>query len=367
MILITPQRITLTALTPVFLGPEVDLDPLTAELSVRLRWPTTLSPLAWESASVVRLTVAIIVDGVSHAASVDIAGGIHLRRDGTEAESCGLVYSLTVQWKTDRSGLRRIGEGATTVRGQIHLDWISGVIVTDVMEAKTEEAPAPTAEAHDSVAFSAATSAQTTAQPQTLTFSHTVSGSDPSLFVGVGTSSTAPRLTTSVTFNADSMTELWDFIAQTNYHNSGHQITPPDVVTGNVVITLASSGEDEFIGHAVSMTGVHQTTPTGTVPANASGSSTTASVTVTSETDALVVANLYSGWNGGTPGSNELERTQEIVNADFTGATYTEPGAASVVINPTRTAAGFSNSWLINGVSFKPAAVADILFAQAVL
>lgn len=197
-------------------------------------------------------------------------------------------------------------------------------------------------------------SAQATGTASVTATGITTSGSNKALFAGVGSSSGAPQLTSSVTYNGTAMVEMWDGVAQSFYHNSGHYLVAP-AASGNLVATLAAS-DDELAVHGIPLSDVDQATPIGTVPSMTNGNSATASVTVSSATGDLVLAHLYGAWLGGTAGAGETEHTEQIIVASASGATYSEAGAASVTIAPTRTAVGpFSDAWLINGVSFKAA------------
>lgn len=198
-----------------------------------------------------------------------------------------------------------------------------------------------------------AISGQTTASSTLTVGGMTTSGSNKAVWAGVGTSSSVPDLTSSVTFAGTGMTEDWDFLAG-SFHNSGHHMVAP-AGSGNLVATIASA-QDEFTLFGVPLSDVDQTTPIGTVPANQNGISTTASVTVSSAVGELVLAMFYSWWGGVNPGAGETKLDeQKIGGTTPLGAIFSQAGATpNVVISPTQSAVGGADDWLINGVSFKP-------------
>jgi len=210
-------------------------------------------------------------------------------------------------------------------------------------------------ETHHSVAFAAVTSGSGSSS-SSLTFSHTVSaGSDLALFVGSTAGAGAPGNVTSVTFNGDAMTEDWDVVAQTFLQNGGFHLVPPDVATGDVVITWDATNNGNS-GVAISLTGVNQTTPVGT-PVTGDGTTGPATVNVTSETDALVVDNVHYGTNGSpvanlVAGSDQTERWTFIETFASARGASTEPGAASVTMSWSSTDGDY---WATGAVSFKPA------------
>lgn len=186
-----------------------------------------------------------------------------------------------------------------------------------------------------------------------LTFSMTVaSGSDRALLVSFGYYNRS-RSATGVTFNGDALTKL------RRYDNGSAAATSeiwylaaPDVGTYNVVITLdAATGSGvEFVGTALSFTGVDQTTPLeadngGTVVTGAhtahSGSVTTvtanawvvdhllyvfcldASTSVGSQTERSHIYGTNVGMDISTRGPIATP------NPESAGWTFTNPGAAT--------------------------------------
>lgn len=213
------------------------------------------------------------------------------------------------------------------------------------------------------VAFDAASSAITTLA-SSLTFSHTVTGSNLALGVGVEFGDTGlVRTVSSITYNAVNLTKP---AGGTSYNGTSIRselwyLANPASGANNVVITLSASVDGELIGGAVSMTGVDQATPVGTA-ANATGQSTTPTVTVTSAVDEMVMDSVaYNLTTGATPGAGQTERWERLASLTNSGVGSTEAGAASVVMDWTT----LLSDWATVGLPFNEAV--DTLFAQSVL
>lgn len=197
--------------------------------------------------------------------------------------------------------------------------------------------------------FNAATTG-TAAGASSVTFSHTPAGADRLLSVGVSIDN---RVVNSVTFGGTGLTSV---SSATNGAQVAHlwRLIAPAASAQNVVVTLSGGGSD-IIAVATSYTGVDQTTPLGT-PATATGTSTTASVAVTSATDELVVDCVSSNLGTLTVGAGQTERGNAVAG-DNQGGSSTEPGAASVTMSWT---IGSSSAWASVGVSIKGVAATVI-------
>ena len=209
------------------------------------------------------------------------------------------------------------------------------------------------------IAFDAATTG-TAANAASLTFSHTVGAGGVDRFLTVGVSF-QNRVVNGVTYAGTAMVSvgtLQNGVARMHLW----QLVAPATGANNVVITMSGGGV-AIVGIAVSYTGVHQTTSLGTF-ASASGNSTAVTVDIASAVNDLVIDCV--GTDGaGTPtltvGAGQTQRG----NADAgntLGAGSTEPGAATVTMSWTRSAAAV---WATGGVSIKPAA-GGTQFTQAV-
>ncbi len=133
-----------------------------------------------------------------------------------------------------------------------------------------------------------------TAGTTNITWSHTCSGSDRLLVVGVAFSQTDTGVTTTVTYNGVSMTSLGK--AHTNNQTSGFvelfYLVAPATGTNTVSYTASTSGD--LGGGSVSFTGVDQTTPVANTATNF-GTGTSVSLSVTNTSGNMVVDAMASG------------------------------------------------------------------------
>src|SRR5688572_11850859 len=97
------------------------------------------------------------------------------------------------------------------------------------------------------------------ASTSSLSWSHTCSGSDRFLIVGISTPTVGA---TGVTFNGVAMTQLDEGDQGTGpIHGELWYLIAPGAVTANIVVTL--SGASAIAAGASSYTGVHQSAPFG--------------------------------------------------------------------------------------------------------
>ena len=181
------------------------------------------------------------------------------------------------------------------------------------------------------IAFDAASSANTTSDSNTLSWSHTTSGSDRIMIVGVTTRNN--RAVTSVTcggvdltrirrdvLGVDVGTELWYLIA------------PP---LGTQTVSLTTEDDTTIEAGATTWTGVGQTAATALGhDAGGTGLGTTASVDVASASDEVVVDVVGTQNAGATVsvGPGQTERWNQLGTAGV-GAASSEPGAATVTMS----------------------------------
>ncbi|MFO0941658.1 MAG: LamG-like jellyroll fold domain-containing protein, partial [Pirellulales bacterium] len=125
---------------------------------------------------------------------------------------------------------------------------------------------------------------------------------------------------------------------------------PPTAGTANITVTLGAT--TAIKAGAIAYDGVNQSASTGTY-ASASGTSTTASVNVTSATGDLVidVTNWETNPSGYTIGAGQTQ-SWTVTNATSRAVSTTEAGAASVTMSSTVSA---SNQWEIGAVSIQAA------------
>jgi hypothetical protein len=192
--------------------------------------------------------------------------------------------------------------------------------------------------AHAAVVFDAASSASTGApETATLSWSHTVSGADRILLVGV--SINGNKTVSSVTYGGDQLTR----IATVNQGSSAraslwYLLNPP---TGTQTVLVTMSGNARFVAGAHSYTGVSQSNPIGTASVNTGGSSKTATLNLTSATGELAVDVVAR--RGDTPenpiaagaGQSERWNTRTTVNSatdGVTGAGSSKAGSSQVSV-----------------------------------
>lgn len=182
-----------------------------------------------------------------------------------------------------------------------------------------------------------------------LTWSHTCTGTDLILVVGVETSSA--EAATGVTYNGIALTlidaqdaaalfcrsELWYLIA-------------PATGANDIVVTMAGSAT-YIVGGATSWTGVDQSTPLGTA-AKATGSASPATVDVTSAAGEVVLdaACAIAGVTM-TVGASQTSQWNLLAGGVLRGAGSSEGGAGTVTISWTLSASAL---WATVAVPIKP-------------
>lgn len=186
-----------------------------------------------------------------------------------------------------------------------------------------------------------------------LTWSHTVgAGNNRLLMVFISTRALTGHDVASVTYDNTPLTRLG--IGQAGAGDlprveTWYLLNPPTGIN-DVKVTLYAP--DYPSAGAISFTGVNQTAPFDTW-SSSSGTSTTASLTVTSGTNELV-ADVLSFWNNtANATSNAGQTLRWSATADNAWK-----GAGSIKTGTTSTAMGWtlptSTNWAIGGVSIKP-------------
>lgn len=340
--LVTPQSIVLTPGNRLLRSPRVPLSPLTSQLTLMLRRPTTTDPLAWGDAEILRVSLVCIVDEVEYRCDGRASGGVRVNHLGNEQGFYKLTYNVPVLFgdkarnylstaQPDTDGfyhnvpLTRIGELGRTVEGYIELERVSGGSINTVLSiTESVDAPAPTIRHKNSVAFDAATGANEAAGDGVLSVSHTAGGSDRAAFLGCGNAAGTPPLG-SATYGGTAMTEQWDAVFQTNYAHAGYTFVAPPASAQTVTHTLAAAPSEHAMG-VVTFTGVDQTTPVGT-PVTGSGQFTTITVTVGSVgADDMVVDSVWGDNPFGAIGADQTERNSQLPGSLLKQST--QPGTA---------------------------------------
>lgn len=377
--LIASRNITLNAANPRLQSPTVNLGKLTSLLSVSLRFPTTTQPLNWNASGKLRVTLAFIVDGAEYKCVGTVSGGIHKNQLGEDVPEYTLVYNPAVLFgekaleyiktaPTDAEGnyldvpLTRLGETGTTVQGYLLLERISGTINTVVTVAGTVESEAPRlAKYHNSVAFDAATSGSEMAGDGVVTVSHTASGSNRAAFIAVGHTHNTASGNASATYGGSAATELWDAAFGTLYGNAAYSFVAPATSATNVVgtLTVTTGLDSQFVG-VVTMTGVDQSTPTGTATHYLTDGAAGASRTpVGVATDDMVIDYMVGRPDTPVIGADQTQRATFDSSWPTAHRVSTQPGSVSPATMTWTFTGGFDYQPVYHGaVAFKAVAAA---------
>ncbi|HVS25963.1 MAG TPA: DUF6701 domain-containing protein [Burkholderiales bacterium] len=201
------------------------------------------------------------------------------------------------------------------------------------------------------VAFDAAASTSSAASSTTFSWTHTASGANRVVIVGV--SYISPSATATATYGGTSMTLVGSQFTAADSRMAMFSLVNPPTGAQTVTVTLTAAPTQGFVGGSVSFTGANQTTPTGTF-VSAIGTTSPASLTVTSATGELVIDTLQcdNGCVSITPGGSQTQRWNLNAGAggNFGGGS-TAAGAATVTTTWTFT----SDNWAYGAVSVKAA------------
>lgn len=310
--------------------------------------------------------------GVSFTAAVPITpelAGNHarLQLDTTDFADPAQTVSLTLEVSADNGatwslwigatfqggplprpqGLsRELPPAATHARARVEIGGpIAGSIVLGVQGEVEARPPQPIeADPHHSATHDASSSGSA-ANATSITVAHTCSGTDRCLFVGITTKDEA---TTSRTYAGVALTSVGQIANGTSCRSELWQLVAPATGANNIV---ANFGETDVVLGGESMTGVDQTTPTGTA-ATATGTSTAPSVNVSGATDDLAVDCMSAVQQTATVGAGQTQRWNATGGTSVRGAGSTEPGAATVTMSWTL---GASVAWAIVAVAAKAA------------
>ena len=182
-----------------------------------------------------------------------------------------------------------------------------------------------------------------------LTFSHTNTGSNLALVVGVAVNS-ATDVLTGVTYNGVAMTRINATQYSTTAWEYLYAMVAPTTGANNVVVSLSVA--NPVWAHAVSYTGVSQTgLPDAQTTNNATtGTSITTSITTVAN-NAWIVTYARNFAASVTAGTNFVLRSTAFpIAIGDTNAAITPAGATSVTAND-----GSSGAWTINILSLAPA------------
>jgi hypothetical protein len=181
------------------------------------------------------------------------------------------------------------------------------------------------------------------------TWSHTVSGSNPILIVGVSVKGASSTGVNSITFNGDSLTKLASDANGTKVAVELWYLVNPDVDTHTISMDMTGGSGNNYTAGSMSFVGVDQATPLGT-HATASSGSNTATVNVSSAAGELVIDVVGTEKESISIGSGQTQRFNPGADPECGGSS--EPGASSVTMSWS---INKNNSWAIIAVPLKPA------------
>jgi hypothetical protein len=187
-----------------------------------------------------------------------------------------------------------------------------------------------------------------------LTISHTTSGSDRLMLVGVSLRPTSNNYSVaSITYNGVALTKVGSVVRKSAARTEIWRLIAPPTGTSNVVITFNSSVTSGAVAGVITFTGVNQTTPLGTF-VSATGSSGTASRNVSSAVGEMVFGVVDARTSSSlTQGAAQTERWDLTAGSGNShGAGSTQQGAVAVT---TAWSLGSSADWAIGAVPIKPA------------
>lgn len=191
----------------------------------------------------------------------------------------------------------------------------------------------------------------------TLTFSHTCTGSNLVLVVGVGTSVAGGAIPSGVTYNGVALTFIDNSAnGNPNTNTSLWYLVAPATGTHDVVVTTAVNAA--MSAGATSLTGVDQTSPLG-ITGKENATNRYPSLVIATGTDNSWIVDVLSadGYVPTTTGTNQTARWDEAVpSVGFTPAGSTET---------TTTTGNYTMSWDMTisdqyshvAAEFKPASI----------
>lgn len=199
-------------------------------------------------------------------------------------------------------------------------------------------------------------SAGTSGQTSTITWSHTCTGSNRVLYVGlsVGKPSDSTVAITGITYNSVALTSLGSRHAndQTDGRAELWRLVAPATGANTVAISFTGgplTSTDVIVGGSVSLTGVDQTTPDSGFT-SAAGSGTAPSVNVSSATGDRVIDVVCNG--SAISSSGQTNKWLDNVNLGSAGgnaAMSTAAGGTTVTMSYTVT----SDWWAILAINVK--------------
>jgi CSLREA domain-containing protein len=197
-----------------------------------------------------------------------------------------------------------------------------------------------------------------------ITISHTTSGTDRLMLVGVSINNEDFETVSSVTYNGVALTHVGSATEADDAVVEIWRLVNPPTGTHNVVITFSAVLTREAVAGVMTFTGVDQTTPLGTFASAIDNDSGPASVIVSSAAGELVfgVVSAESSVLSTAAVAPSSQRWNLFQGIQY-GAGATQAGAASVTMSWTFNG---SDHWAAGGVSIKPSGSCNPAVTSAV-
>jgi prepilin-type N-terminal cleavage/methylation domain-containing protein len=202
-----------------------------------------------------------------------------------------------------------------------------------------------------------------------ITISHTTSGQNRLMLVGVSYNNDNLETVTSVTYNGTALTKVGERANADDSMVYIYSLVAPDTGTYNVVVTFSAALLQQAVAGVMTFNGVDQSTPLGSFYSSEGDDTTTASLDITSADGEFVYAVIAAEYDALTAGSGYSEQWNMSVSGTKTNGAggTTNCGAETVTMSWDLVAeATPNNHWAIGGVSIKPtAAVAETITFDA--
>ncbi len=205
-----------------------------------------------------------------------------------------------------------------------------------------------------SIGVDATTTATATSD---ISISHTTSGTDRVMLVGVSIASGSADTVTSMTYNGASLTRVgFQNAPASNTRVEIWSLVAPDAGTYNLDVYFSGNPDGATIG-IMTFTGVDQATALGIFASDAGNGATNGSATVNSAAGERVFAAVVveAGDQDLAPDGSQTE-DWDLIAGQANGGGSTVAGAASVNTSWSWSA---SANWAIAGVSLKPASASN--------
>jgi len=208
------------------------------------------------------------------------------------------------------------------------------------------------------IAFDAASS-RDGATNISYSWSHTCTGANLILVVGVSivdSGGGGPAAVTGITYNSVALTLIRRGLGGSSNATEMWRLIAPATGANTIAVTLSQAPVQNSMGGAVSLTGVHQTTPVdASNAATSSAGNASVSVTTVAANAWLVDTMVDNGGDASAADSPQVEAWNLAGNSRRAGGSYRGPVVTPGATTMSWTSASTGN-WGITAVSFAPTA-----------